>query len=100
MATSTRERPASPPPAGHPDIKHPATGTTNGNRNRAPAAFASIYAPHPGRSLWWLTYICPWCGHGHLGRARDEAGITGPRKARCGRLVLLVAARTYRGQAA
>lgn len=100
MATRTLERPAraiTPQPTS-PELQGPPTGTANGNRNRAPVAFASIYAPCPGRSLWWLAYVCPWCGHGHLGRARDEADITGKRKARCGRLVTVLAARTYRGR--
>ena len=98
MATKTRERPASPPPAGLPEIKHPATGTTNGNGNHAPAVFASIYAPDDTRALWHLAFRCPHCNGWHFGRTRDEAKVTGPRRARCGRLVVVVAARTYRGR--
>jgi hypothetical protein len=98
MTASTLESPARPSlPAGLPETKHPATGTTEADSSRPPIAFASIYAPCPGRSWWHLAYICPRCGHGHLGRARDEASISGPRKARCGRLVVLIPARVYRG---
>lgn len=96
MGTRTRESPARRPPQLPTGPATANTDTTNPNRGRA--ARASVFAPCPGRSWWWLAYICPWCGLGHLGRARDETQIPGPRKARCGRLVVILAARTYRGR--
>jgi len=65
---------------------------------RRPAVYASVYAPCEGRDWWWLAYICPWCGSGHLGRARSEAEIPGARRSRCGRAVYVHVARTYRGR--
>ena len=67
---------------------------------RAPAVYASVYAPCEGRHLWWLAYICPFCKLGHLGRARTEVEVEGPRRSRCGRLVVVRAARVYRSRAA
>ena len=66
-----------------------------GPRRASRAVRASVYAPHPGRSWWWLAYICPHCGAGHLGRARTEAEVPGPRRSRCGHLVVVVVARVY-----
>jgi hypothetical protein len=65
---------------------------------RAPAVYASVYAPCEGRHLWWLAYICPFCKLGHLGRARTEAEVEGPRRSRCGRMVVVRVARVYRGR--
>lgn len=84
----------------------PAPSVTPGAHNAAGPrgdlrpAHASVYAPCAGRSHWWLAYVCPWCGHGHLGRARTEGEVPGPRRSRCGRLVLVLVARVYRGQEA
>lgn len=100
VAAKTLESPAgSAAPPGHHALQRPATGTNGtSDGNGPPFAFGSVYAPDEHRTCWWLAYICPWCGRGHIGRARDEAGITGRRKARCGRLITVLAARTYRGQ--
>jgi len=67
---------------------------------RVPVVNASVYAPCEGRYLWAFAYICPLCKLGHLGRAKTEAEISGPRRARCGRLVVIRVARVYRGRAA
>jgi hypothetical protein len=67
---------------------------------RVPSVFASVYEPCEGRTLWAFAYICPWCHLGHLGRARTEADVAGPRRSRCGRLVVVRAARVYRSRAA
>lgn len=70
----------------------------NFERNRVPSAFASQYPPDgSGRGCWWISYRCPHCEASHLGRAphRIETGL---RRARCGRLVWMVIARTYRGR--
>jgi hypothetical protein len=69
-------------------------------RLRVPAVFASVYEPCEGRTQWAFAYICPWCHLGHLGRAKAEAEVTGPRRSRCGRLVVVRAARVYRSRAA
>ena len=44
--------------------------------------------------------LCPYCGAGHLGRARTEAQVPGVRRSRCGHQVVVTVARTYRGAAA
>ena len=67
---------------------------------RAPAVYASVYEPCEGRTQWAFAYICPWCHLGHLGRAKTESAVAGPRRSRCGRLVLVRAARVYRSRAA
>jgi len=69
-------------------------------RSRVPVVYASVYEPCEGRTQWAFAYICPWCRLGHLGRARTEAEVSGPRRARCGRLVVVRAARVYRSRAA
>ncbi|MFI9846503.1 hypothetical protein ACIHFD_56440 [Nonomuraea sp. NPDC051941] len=66
---------------------------------RHPAAYVSLYAPYGRRRLWWFAFVCPACSYGHFGRVRDEDSAEGLRRAGCGRLVWLVVARTYRGQA-
>jgi hypothetical protein len=68
-------------------------------RSRVPIVYASVYAPCEGRLLWAFAYICPWCKLGHLGRAKAEDEVSGPRRSRCGRLVVIRAARVYRGGA-
>jgi len=71
---------------------------SRGQRTEAPKVFASAFAPCPGRELWALSYICPWCGFGHFGRARTEAKLVGKRRTRCcGRLVFVKIAKAYRG---
>jgi hypothetical protein len=67
-------------------------------RSRVLSAHASIYAPCRGRQWWWIAYICPHCGCGHLGRSRTEDEVTGVRKTRCGLRVRVRVARTYRGR--
>jgi hypothetical protein len=67
---------------------------------RVPTVFASVYEPCEGRTQWAFAYICPWCRLGHLGRAKTEADVPGPRRSRCGRLVVVRAARVYRSRAA
>jgi hypothetical protein len=62
-----------------------------------PVAFASQAAPCAGRALWHVMYSCGACGGTHFGRSPDEL-TTGKRLARCGRVVWLVIARTYRGR--
>jgi hypothetical protein len=65
-----------------------------------PTVHASVYAPCAGRSYWWIAYICPHCGAGHLGRARTEDAVAGVRRSRCGHQVRVRVARTYRGREA
>jgi hypothetical protein len=65
-------------------------------RRSRPLAFASMAAPGPGRDWYHIMYPCTACGHTHFGRSPVEL-TTGPRRARCGRLVYLVIARVYRG---
>jgi len=64
----------------------------------ADLVYASVYEPCEGRSQWAFAYICPWCHLGHLGRAKTETDVTGPRRSRCGRLVVVRAARVYRSR--
>ena len=66
--------------------------------SRVPAVYASVYAPCEGRYLWAFAYICPFCKLGHLGRAKAEDKVSGPRRSRCGRLVVILVARVYRGR--
>ena len=54
--------------------------------------YAVAFAPCAGRDQWGFTYVCPWCGQGHFGRAKTEADVAGPRRSRCGRLVVIRAA--------
>ena len=84
----------------------PARILSQGGRRRRAArrresliAHASVYAPCPQRTLWGFAYVCPWCGLGHFGRAQTEDQVTGLRRSRCGRLVVVRAARVYRGRA-
>jgi hypothetical protein len=68
-------------------------------RRRAPQAYASLFAPHPGRANWLITYVCPWCRHGHRALAVTEA-LARVRRPTCpvyGRRVRVRVARTYRG---
>jgi hypothetical protein len=62
-----------------------------------PVAFASAFGPSGRRAGWAIAYRCPSCGGHHLGRARDLAGCSGPRRSGCGRRVVIRVARTYRG---
>ena len=72
-----------------------AGGSTDTRRRRRRRADASLYEPVPGRSWWWLSIRCPWCGGTHLGRVRREAQAAGPRRLACGP-VWVVVRRTYR----
>ena len=67
-------------------------------RRWLPIASASLYEPDATRSWWWLSIRCPHCGSVHLGRVREEQDAPGPRRASCGRRVLVVVRRTYRGR--
>jgi hypothetical protein len=117
----TKERPPSPgkrpldeassPPATRSTVAHQAAAfgamvRQSGGENRKargrriPAVYASVYEPCEGRTLWAFAYICAWCRLGHLGRAKSEAEVAGPRRSRCGRLVFVRAARVYRSRAA
>jgi hypothetical protein len=71
----------------------------NTRRRRLPVAFASQAAPCANRTRWAVMYQCGACGGTHFGRSPVEL-TTGKRLARCGRVVWLVVARTYRGAAA
>ena len=77
-----------------------AQGKTQNPRRRrwAPIASASLYEPDATRTWWWLSIRCPWCGCVHLGRFRQEQDAPGPRRASCGRRILVVVRRTYRGR--
>jgi hypothetical protein len=88
-----------PPQATSRDIITPPQGADGAIlAGRGPRAVrASVYAPCAGRTWWWLAYLCAHCGAGHLGRSRTEAEIPGIRRSRCGHLVDVVVARTYRG---
>lgn len=63
-------------------------------------AYASVYGPCRGRSRWLAVYICPFCQSGHAAYARNLDEVPGRRRTRCGRLVRLIVARTYRGERA
>ncbi len=73
-------------------------GADNVTAHRYPAAFASRYRPNAERRCWWIAYRCPRCNRAHFGRSNNEI-MGGLRRARCGRLVWVVIARTY-GEAA
>jgi hypothetical protein len=62
-----------------------------------PTASASLYEPAANRTQWWISLRCPHCGSVHLGRVRAESEAAGPRRTGCGRMVLVVVRRTYRG---
>ena len=62
-----------------------------GRDNGLPIAAGATYRPCPGRRLWAVSYHCPGCGGVHLGRS-EEPVASGPRRARCGRMVWLVVA--------
>jgi hypothetical protein len=56
---------------------------------RLPVAAGTVYQPCPGRRWWVVAYPYRACDGGtHFGRSR-EAAVSGPRRARCGRLILL-----------
>lgn len=97
MAETTKGGPAvSRPP--HDIPGQDSEPTTDGTISRYPPAFASVYAPCVGRAQWLAVYQCPHCHAGHSGRARRFEDLPGLRRSRCGRLVWLVVARTYRGR--
>ena len=58
----------------------------------------AVYAASTVRAWWWLAFICPHCGAGHLGRGRTEDQVPGIRRTRCGHPVRVKAARVYRGR--
>ena len=64
-------------------------------RQGRPVAHASQAAPCAGRSTWHIMYQCGACGGTHFGRSPVELK-TGKRLARCGKVVWLKIARTYR----
>ncbi len=66
-------------------------------RRSLPVAFASQAEPCAGRTLWHAMYRCGACNGTHFARSREEL-TTGKRLARCGRVVWLVVARTYRAR--
>ena len=63
-------------------------------RGQYPAVDASRSEPLPGRTWDGLSIRRPYCG-GHLGRVRHGAPSGGPKRIRCG-MVLVVVRRTYR----
>lgn len=65
--------------------------------DRVPAAYASLFAPCRGRSLWTLAYRCPWCSGTHFGRLREPERAEGMRRTRCGHRVWTVVVRTHGG---
>lgn len=77
-------------------VRHAADAGQDAPRGGRPLAFASQAAPCSGRTQWALMYYCQACSGTHLGRSPVELA-TGKRRARCGRMVWLVIARTYRG---
>jgi hypothetical protein len=82
-------------------VRHGSDGRQHpARRRRPPRVYASVYEPCGRRTWWWIAYLCPWCGGGHLGRTRTEQQAAGPHRSGCGRMVLIVAARTYRARPA
>jgi hypothetical protein len=69
-------------------------------RNRPPVAPASVFAPDGRRRLWHFTYPCRICGAYNFGRSRTLDDVTGLRRATCGHVVTVMAARTYTGRPA
>jgi hypothetical protein len=58
-----------------------------------PRRVTVVTLPPCGRRSWFAaSWPCPWCSGFHLSRARTEAELLGPRRAGCGRLVVLTAA--------
>ena len=71
-------------------------------RNRrpdAPPAFVSLLVPSAHRTCWWYLVNCRICKAPHLGRARELADVTGPRRLPCKHWVTVTVARTYSGGA-
>jgi hypothetical protein len=97
-ASANREPPAGP--ASTRIVSQGGRKRRTARRRESLLVRASVYAPCPRRTLWAFAYVCPWCGLGHLGRARTEDEITGPRRSRCGHLVIVRVGRDYRGRAA
>lgn len=64
-------------------------------RDDAPTARVSLLMPGHRRTLYWYLARCPVCGAPHLGRARDLAKVTGPRRLPCQHWATVVIARTY-----
>jgi hypothetical protein len=78
-------------------VRHDGDGPRRTARGRRPLAFGSQAAPCEGRTQWAVMYQCGSCNGTHFGRSPVEL-TTGKRRARCGRIVWLVIARTYRGR--
>ena len=78
-------------------------GKTCRHSRKPPAANASLDAPDAlvggRRTLWTISARCPWCDGVHLHRCREERDAPGPRRAGCGRLVIIVVRRVYRPRA-
>ncbi len=58
-------------------------------------ARVSLLVPSGRRRCWWYLATCPHCRNPHLGRARELADVTGPRRLPCGHRVTIAIARTY-----
>jgi hypothetical protein len=82
-----------------PAVKDWCTSASRPRHRRLPSASASLYEPANGRTWWWLSIRCPHCGSVHLGRVRSQAEAPGPRRAGCGRMVVVIVRRTYRSHA-
>jgi hypothetical protein len=105
--TQTKSRPGSPARTGSqaeaattatiaaPIVRRRADRRQVQRRNQPPLALASVFAPHGRRTWWWYTYACRTCAAHHFGRAPELDQVTGRRKAGCGHLVQIVAARVY-----
>jgi hypothetical protein len=105
MAPTNENGPEVTTPQGRPEDASLATKTSTedrvSRRRRSPMAYASLFAPHPGRARWLITYVCPHCKHGHRALAATEA-LARVRRPLCpvyGRRVRVRVARTYRGSA-
>lgn len=58
-----------------------------------PRTVTVVTMPPCGRRQWFAaSWLCPRCSGFHLSRGRTEAELLGPRRAGCGRLVVLTAA--------
>lgn len=58
-----------------------------------PLSVTVVTLPPCARRSWYAaSWLCPWCDGFHLSRGRTEAELLGPRRAGCGRHVVLTAA--------
>lgn len=81
-----------------PTIVADTPGDGQGTLDGVPTAFASLLAPCARRRRWAVSYRCPRCGGSHLGYSHT-GNAAGLRRSGCGRLVWIVIARIYRGEA-